>query len=95
MNARSEQKRLKAGYVVVRHAKDVRHDEPVFDEVVAYGATVHLEKMNDSQFCLIVYGRKETVWFMLGAKRALVDGHEYGREPEKGKRKKRPTEPTS
>lgn len=51
-----------------------------FDEIVAADAHVHLEKMNDSQFALIIETSKERACFYIGAKRAKVDAAESWRD---------------
>lgn len=57
------------------HEIDVRFATGVgghfeLDEVVAMNATVHLEKMNDGEFCLIVETRHERACFGIRAKAA-------------------------
>lgn len=65
--------------IVVRHAT-LDDGSVEFDEIFASDAHVHLEKMNDSQFCLIIETSKERACFMIGAKRAPVDAFESWRD---------------
>jgi hypothetical protein len=57
-----------------------------FDEIVASNAGVHLEKMNDSQFCLIIETAHERACFFIGAKRAPVDAFESWRDTDINRR---------
>jgi len=52
-----------------------------FDEVFAEDAHVHLEKMNNHQFALIIETRNERACFMIGAKRATVDAFTSWHDP--------------
>ncbi len=51
-----------------------------FDEIVATNAYVHLEKMDKSQFALIVEAGGERGCWFIGAKRAPVDCFESWRD---------------
>ena len=66
--------------IEVRHAT-LDDGTTEFDEIVASDARVHLEKMSDSQFCLIVETRNERACFYIGARRAKVDAFESWRNP--------------
>lgn len=62
-----------------RHSIEVRYatltdGSEEFDEVVAFNAYVHLEKMNRNQFCLIVRTLTEQVFVDIGSQRAPVNG---------------------
>ena len=60
---------------------EVRYDEDgELDEVVAKNATVHLEKMDDRQFALIVETARERICVEVGARRAPVRGFESWRD---------------
>ena len=60
---------------------EVRYDEDgELDEVVAKNATVHLEKMDHSQFVLIVETARERICVEVGARRAPVRGFESWRD---------------
>lgn len=62
---------------------EVRYGEPAhktLDEIVAYAADVHLEQMNDSQYCLIISTGKECAYFWINAKRGRISAMEYERE---------------
>jgi hypothetical protein len=54
-----------------------------FDEIVAENACVHLEKMNDGRFFLLIETQRERVYFSIFAKnpRGHIDAREYAREP--------------
>lgn len=81
-----EQRRLRAGRVITRFAADIRRPGVLdLDEVVAYGADVHLERMSDNSFSLIVHGRKETVNYHISAARATVTAYEQWRDPAEAK----------
>lgn len=77
-----EQTRLQRGNVITRIAQDERHGT-VLDEIVAENCTIHVEVMTDQSVSLVVYGRKETVWYAIGTKRARVEIFEQGREKAK------------
>lgn len=74
-------KRKKAPEIEVRIATliDGRQE---FDEVVASNASVHLEKMTDQEFCLIVETAHEVACFRIFSKnyRAHVDADEFWRD---------------
>jgi hypothetical protein len=75
--------------IEVRIAKlDDGTDE--FDEVVAENCTVHLEKMSDHMFTLMVYTRHETACFQIYSKnwKSHVDGREWWHESERPKRRR-------
>lgn len=60
---------------------EARRDERgELDEIVAFGAYVHLERMADNWFCLIVESPKERVILNVGARRAPVWAHETARD---------------
>ncbi len=59
------------------------------DEIVADNCTVHLEKITDSMFSLMVYAERETACFHIHTKngKAHIDAHEVWREKASPKRK--------
>lgn len=68
------------GQVEVRYADVEERDgrlreelDEVFAQAPDGSCSVHLEKMNESQFALIVETRTERACFMVGAPRARVD----------------------
>lgn len=72
--------------VVAKPEIEIRHvtlDTGVneLDEVCANNCTVHLEKMDDNQFALMVYTANETVCLWIGAKRAHVSAFVSWQEP--------------
>jgi hypothetical protein len=71
---------FRAREIEVRHVT-LDDGSTEFDEIVAADAHVHLEKMNDSQFALIVETRNERACFMVGARRAAVDAFTSWHEP--------------
>lgn len=64
---------------------EVRYDEPAkvhIDELVAQRAYVHLERMDQHEWCLIVETAVEKVCLFLGAgRRAHVEAREIWRDP--------------
>lgn len=64
---------------------EVRYDEPEklhIDELVAKDAWVHLERMDQHEWCLIVETDVEKVCLFLGAgRRANVEAREVWRDP--------------
>jgi hypothetical protein len=79
----AEERRLARGEVITRMATlegGPQHGQTILDEVVAENCVIHLESMSASEYCLIVYGRAETVWYVIGAKRAPVTACESWRE---------------
>lgn len=72
---------MKPGAIEVRHA--TLDDGTVeLDEVVAFEVmSVHLEKMSDQSFALIIETRQRRACFRIGTKRAPVDAIEQWNEP--------------
>lgn len=68
--------------IEVRHAT-LADGRLEFDEVVARDACVHLEKMNESCFCLIVETRRELACFNIFTKngRAHIDANTSWHDP--------------
>lgn len=61
----------------------VRLDDLGIDEVIAVNAHVHLERMSDQSYCLIVETQTERVIINVGSRndRSFVDATESDRSP--------------
>lgn len=76
----------KKGQVELRYQPDTRWPtRPAeLDEVVAQGAVVHLERMSDCGFSLIIETDRECVYFWIGSKNNRA--HVAVSETERGRR---------